>query len=373
MLTAALRISKLIIPLVLSSVATGCTDVDIQASEAVVHYHSVLVEPVEINRSFELGRKIVGKVQSNNHAKLGYEFGGKLLEIYVDAGDDVIKGQKIALMDSSQLVIQRKEIEARIREIKAQRKMTSRSLSRNTKLKDKGFIVQNQLDELKSQVESLKAKIDTLKVQRDSIDLKIFNSTLTSPFSGVISKRFVDAGSVVSAGEAIVMVLKNHSSEIQVGIPATLVDAINNAVTYRAQIGKVTHLAEVISIGAKVNDIAQTIPVRLSLLDDEGVVDGAFAEVIFPQQYNIEGAWLPLTALKKGVRGLWNVYILAQPDANGLYRTVKKDVQVNYFDGERVYVSGAIETGDLVVKTGLQRLESGQLVQLASKHDIRNL
>ena len=89
------------------------------------------------------------------------------------------------------------------------------------------------------------------------------------------------------------------------------------------------------------------------------------------------GAWLPLTALTEGSRGLWSAYAVeaAPGDARAAQgreiggdtaggRLAVQPLEVLYQDGDRVYVRGPLAAGEILVAAGLHRVVPGQLVRV---------
>jgi hypothetical protein len=87
---------------------------------------------------------------------------------------------------------------------------------------------------------------------------------------------------------------------------------------------------------------------------------GEIARLRVSQTEQMQGFWLPTTALSRGERGLWSCFaIVRDGDA---YRVEKRDVEVLYTEGDRVLVRGTISANEDVVSSGTQRLVNGQIV-----------
>ena len=69
------------------------------------------------------------------------------------------------------------------------------------------------------------------------------------------------------------------------------------------------------------------------------------------------GTWIPIKALSQSDGGLWSVYTV---DKNN---SISKElVEVIYYEGKNVYVSGTLSDGDLVIKGGATKVIEGQLI-----------
>jgi hypothetical protein len=72
------------------------------------------------------------------------------------------------------------------------------------------------------------------------------------------------------------------------------------------------------------------------------------------------GAWVPAASLANGVRGLWTLFVVSE--VNGKQVVQPRSVQVEYMEQDRAFVSGAIEQGDKLIVSGLQRFTPNQAV-----------
>jgi hypothetical protein len=91
--------------------------------------------------------------------------------------------------------------------------------------------------------------------------------------------------------------------------------------------------------------------------------------VTWQWQQNIDtsGYWLPSTALVKGIRGLWSIYVLGDGNAAQGFVVERRDVEVLYTDGERVLVRGTLDGTEKVITNGTNRIISGQKVKISKQ------
>ncbi|QWK19439.1 MAG: HlyD family secretion protein [Hydrogenobacter thermophilus] len=70
--------------------------------------------------------------------------------------------------------------------------------------------------ELKAQVEALDKEIESLKKQEELAQNYLSNTKLTAPFDGVVAKRYVSVGDVVSPGSPVYAIVKPDSMYVEV-------------------------------------------------------------------------------------------------------------------------------------------------------------
>jgi hypothetical protein len=95
----------------------------------------------------------------------------------------------------------------------------------------------------------------------------------------------------------------------------------------------------------------------LSPMQQQLMVAGDLVSLTVDIVQQKKGAWVPLSALATGIRGMWTLYVVS--DNQSIETRV---VSIEYADDVRAYVSGAISNGDKVVVNGIHRLTPQQKV-----------
>lgn len=227
---------------------------------------------------------------------------------------------------------------------------------------------QSQLDELlagtRSEViEAQQAALKQLQSRLTSLELDLEKSVLKAPFSGKVSQRYLDLGTAVSSGQAIARLVQVEQVKAHVGIPASLTSQIKIGEVQSIQVGQKSYRAKVTSFLPELDKATRTITVVLKLEDaaSKTLTAGQIVNWQLGQKISASGYWLPTTALVRGIRGLWSVYILGT--VPGGFQVERQDVEVLYTDGERVLVRGTLEGNEQIITNGTNRLVPGQKVR----------
>jgi multidrug efflux system membrane fusion protein len=85
------------------------------------------------------------------------------------------------------------------------------TLSRNQPLAEKRLISQEVFDAIKNKVTTIEAQLAIDQAALDQAQLNLSRCTLVSPISGICSKRYVDAGNLVTAGVTRLTNVRNYS------------------------------------------------------------------------------------------------------------------------------------------------------------------
>jgi RND family efflux transporter MFP subunit len=308
---------------------------------------------------YEVERLFIGRVSASQQANISFETQGIAEELLVDQGEKVSKGQALAKLDISLLKTQSRELAAQLRDTKSRRTLAENSLRRQKDLKANGFTAEQRIDELTSEVESLVAVQSRLGASLNANDIRLKKAVLKAPFNGVVSRRFVDAGTVVDPSQPIFQIIDEGGLELNVGIPAGLVGSLVTGDSYIAQIDGVETTAIFISAAAHLDQISQSVPVRFALTDIEAR-DGQTAVVGITKKQQIAGFWVPIESVTEGMRGSWVVYGLEGTSA--LKTLTQSAVEILHVDDDSFYVKADI-TGDIVA-SGMHKVVPGQLVEL---------
>ncbi len=382
------------------------------------------VETIKVNlvNSYQVDRTYTGTIVPRRTSFLGFEQAGKLVNLTVDQGEQVKVGTPLAFLDTKnlkakqqELLAERKQVKALLQELLAgsrsetiaaaqstvkslhsQLELAQTKAQRRQELYTSGAISREQLDEATTEVKTLQARLNESQSQLDelltgtrpekieaqqalleqldaklaSLELELEQSTLKAPFTGRIAKRFVDEGTVVSAGESIFTLVEAQTLEVHIGVPVNTANQIPLGSNQQLQIGARTYQAQVLSTLPQLDSATRTLTVVLGLEQSAAreVRAGQVARLKLSETIANSGYWLPTTALVRGVRGLWSCYVLGNSeilanDPNKAFRVEQREVEVLQTESDRVLVRGTIQNSDRVIVNGNHRLVTGQLVR----------
>ena len=325
-------------------------------------YLGVDVLIAEPSDNYRVERLFVGRVEAAQRADIGFEFPGKVAAIRVNDGDPVRQGEVLAEMDRQFLDVAGRQLEAQLKQARADLELVESSLKRQQTLRQKGFAAEQQLDELRAQRVSLQASIERLQAGQQANALRIEKSRLVAPFDGVVSQRYRDVGAVVTEGMPLIQLLESSRLEVLVGVPVRMVNDLEVGGLFDIRVNGMSYPGELLTISQDLNMATRTVLLRFAL-PDSPVRDGELAVVRLAETLVAEGYWLPAESLVEGMRGLWNIYALSD-EVDGLYRIEAMTVQVIHVADDRVYVQGSL-AGRKIVQGGLHRVVPGQQVQMA--------
>ncbi|MEQ8406215.1 MAG: efflux RND transporter periplasmic adaptor subunit [Oceanicaulis sp.] len=301
-----------------------------------------------------------GLVEARRSSALGFETGGRVAEISADVGDRVVAGQSLARLDTRSLAASLAAARAQAAAADAQARLAEVTLERRRTLVEQGHVSAQALDQAEADYNAARASAAASRATADQVRVQIDLATLTAPYDAVIVARSLDEGAVAAPGGAVLTLVEDSALEIRVGLPAGQARKITPGELYPFDIAGEQHTARLRAQTGVISSGARSVEAVFDLEDAAGVQSGAVARLLLSTELRQRGFWAPLSALSEGRRGLWSVYALvAEGDA---WRLEPRPVEILHSEGDRVFLTGAVEEGSLILSAGVHRVTPGQRV-----------
>ncbi|GER06787.1 RND transporter MFP subunit [Iodidimonas muriae] len=326
----------------------------------------VSVLKVNIRDHYDISRGFTGRAVSRRQADLGFDSGGIVRRVLVDTGAIVEKGQILAVLDTDRLLARRSELVAQLAEADANLVVAQKTAERSRALFKQGHVTEQRLDDAVANADTAKARRSSANAALASLEVDIEKSRLIAPFDGMVSRRLLDEGAIVAAGEPVLSLIENGGLEAEVGMPLDFAHrlAAGDHVPLSTQDGDLV-FAQVKAIVPFVRGETRTALVTMDITGDASqlIADGSLVTARITDPVNTSGFWLPLEALTADVRGLWRVYKVVL-DEQGRHHVVFENVQILHNEVDRVFVSGTVRDGDLIIDGGVARVTPGKHVDI---------
>ena len=163
---------------------------------------------------------VSGPVSPYEEMQLGVELSGqRVTALNVDVGQSVRKGQVLLELDHRTLDSELAQAEASLRQAQASLSLAQVSYDRGAKLAAEQLISAGNLDELRATRVQAEAQVATARAGRDAAKLRRDFAQLRAPADGVISKRLVQPGQVVAAGNELLRLIRDGRLEWRAELP----------------------------------------------------------------------------------------------------------------------------------------------------------
>ncbi|MBO6796901.1 efflux RND transporter periplasmic adaptor subunit [Maricaulis sp.] len=303
-----------------------------------------------------------GVVAAARQSALGFQQGGRIEEILVDVGDQVLAGQPLARLDTRTLEAQIAAADAQTREAAAQTALARDTQGRQQILLERGHISQQRYDEIVTSTDAARARQNAAAASADAMRVQLDLAVIEAPYAGVITARSSDEGAIAAPGTPVLELVETSAREVRIGLPAAVIGTLENGQIYRFE-GESGEFSAVFRSNTGLMDRqTRTVSAVFDIAPDQPVIIGEIARLVVETPVGTDGFWVPTDALAESRRGLWSVFIL-QPEADE-YRLEARIVETVRVEAERVFVRGAVDDGEYILAAGLQRVTAGQLVAL---------
>ena len=140
----------------------------------------------------------------------------------------------------------------------------------------------NQLKE--SEVRVAQAGVGQAQAGRQSAGVMLGYSTLTAPFAGVITARFVDPGSMATPGVPIIVVADDSQYRLEATVPEKLANTLHVGAAVKVQLDalQADWSATLVQMIPSADASSHSLQVKARLPRDQRVYSGLFGRLLLP-------------------------------------------------------------------------------------------
>jgi len=332
------------------------TQGSVPASAAVpaapIEVHVTRLSTGPITRTILLPAQVLPLQQATLYAKVS----GYLQSISVDKGDRVAAGAALARIEVPELMAARAKQQAELRAAEAEYGRLEESLHRAPDL-----VVPQMVDQSRGRLEVAQANFD----QSETL---LRYSTVTAPFAGIVTQRFVDPGALIQAGTsngAAIVTLMNFSkvrlqvavpeleaSRVTVGQPVLISTENLPGKTFEGKVARFTYALDVAS---------RTMLAEVGLDNPELLLrPGMLVTAKLGIERHENAALLPSEAIAMEKT---NAFVYAV-DGD---RAVKRPVKLGFTDGKNAEVIEGVKPEDVLILVGPGPFGDGQPVRVVAQ------
>jgi RND family efflux transporter MFP subunit len=331
-----------------------------------------------------------GYVTARRRATVSAKVTGKVLEVFVEEGKPVHKGQVLAKLDDSQvraaLAVGEAQLETARRgaaEDEARLREAELTLGRREQLVKEQVISKSELDSARAEVESLRARIavanQQVKVSESMVNQRrtdLADMQVRAPFDGVAISKDAQPGemiSPVSAGggftrSGIATIVDMSSLEIEVDVSESYINRVHPGMPVEAVLDAYPDWripAHVIATIPSADRQKATVRVRIGfeqldpkILPDMGVKVSFLNERPATEAEATRPRLLVPSRAVRSTDGKSIVFVLKDD------RVERRAVSVGIASGDQTEVLAGVSAGERVVVDGPQTLKDGDKVKV---------
>lgn len=311
---------------------------------------------------------VSGTVVSQNNSKIAAEVSGRLTSLS-SIGTRVVQGDVIARIDDSLLKIKLKEAQANVLNRKAHLRYLEAEVVRKKKLFKQNLSPATELDETISIRDIAQGDMTVAQAQLDNIVQNLAYTQLKAPFSGIVTERIANLGEYVENGGAIIRLVEIENSEASIFTPIVAFQFLKEAKQLLVESPLGSGYAMIKAIVPVANARSHLMEVRLDMSTFDWPIGLNFKAQV------ANGASEMLLAVPRDA-------LVLRRDGVSVFRANKNDkgviaekisVTVGAGMGGFVAVTStdagkSIQTGDLIIIRGAERLKDGQSVAIKNNN-----
>lgn len=392
--TQVLRILLLSVP-IFAFAAEGCRESsagEAQSAEALPIAPVATVTRAPLSNSLSVAGQFLPLQEVELHAKVA----GYIRRISVDIGDRVRTGQVLATLDIPEVTAQVEGADAGVRQTQEQITRAKSEILRAQASYDAlhsaaqrlqqasdqrpGLIAQQELDDAlakdragAAQVDSAKSALSATEQQlgvsradRQHYSALADYSRITAPFSGIVTWRYADTGSLIQAGTSnsasmpVVKLAQVDALRLRLPVPESLAGFVRVGTTASIHVqalgetltGKISR-----STGA-LDPSTRTMQVEIDVPNADGKLSpGMYADVTMNIQRAGDALVVPVQAVDQSGS---EPFVMLVNSANKVERRV---IHIGVSTANRVEVLSGLKEGDHVIVANLATFQPGESVQ----------
>ena len=242
------------------------------------------------------------------------------------------------------------------------------NLIRVRELYEKGLAPKGDLDNAETTLRVSEAQVESSLANLRNSQIQLEYCNIRAPFSGYITKRLLDVGSLVSSGNQstsnIIFILSDlRNLKVMVNILDKDINAINEVEeaiittdTYKDEFfsGKIKRTSQALDLSTR------TMPVEIDIENKNNKLKpGMFANIDLILSKHENALLIPLQSILKDDKGNF-VYTISQDSLS-----VKRYITKGYEEDNKAEILDGISSTDKIVTVGQELIREGTKVKIS--------
>lgn len=318
----------------------------------------VTVETAEIS----VGPLISGDLRAQREATVRAELGGSVLQVVPEEGQPVRRGALLARIEARPQEDMLRSAQSMVRSAEEALSVAARELARTERLVQGGALAERELESARNTVIAARAQRDDAQARLASARKALGDATVAAPISGLVARRHVNRGDVVSPGTELYTIIDPSSMRLEASVPSEQLGAVSVGATVNFQVrgypGQ-TFAGRIERISPMADAVTRQVPIFVTIPNAQGrLVAGLFAEGRVLQEVK-RALVVPLTAVNERSGAPWVLRVREG-------KTEKVPVTLGLRDGqtERVELASGVADGDILLVGAAQGMTPGTPVRI---------
>lgn len=303
--------------------------------------------------------ELQGNVQTKQNVLVYPEVPGILKEVLVKEGQQVKKGQILAVIDDGGL---------------AQQVLLSQT---NEQLAKTTFERQKRLwnEKIGSEIQFLQAKASYTSQKNATNQLKqqLKKFTVYAPFSGIIDDIFKEKGTVVAPGQRseLFRVINLSNMYIETDVPENYITSITKGKKVEVNfpiLGKIVN-SKIRQVGNFINPSNRSFKIEIGVPNqDLEIKPNLTAKLKLNDYTNTKAILIPQSIISENAEGQQFIYVVKDKRENNLAIAERLVIETGKTQGDFIEVTKNLNTDTEIILEGARSVNNGQAVKVINKN-----
>ena len=304
-------------------------------------------------QSFEHQIEIQANIKTRQNVLIYPEFAGRLITLKVVEGQNVKKGNLLALIDDAGITDQ-------LDQMILQLNLAKTTFERTQRLWDQKIGSEMMYLEAKTRYKAAQKQVSQIKQQ-------LAKTKIYAPFNGVIDEIQARLGSNLIPGITPVLRIVNLNTMFaESDVPENYLSNITKGSKAKVSIPALNQIqnTEIHQTGNFITPSNRTFRVEARLENPEGLIKPNLnARISVMDYFNPEAIMIPLRVVREDAKNQPYVFVLSKPEKDNGFTTEQRMVTLGKSKEEMVEIIEGLTIGELVVEEGVSLLVTNQKVK----------
>ena len=304
-------------------------------------------------QAFEHQIEIQANIKTRQNLLIYPEFAGRLIKLKVTEGQNVKKGNLLALIDDA-------GIKDQLDQMRLQLNLAKTTFERTQRLWDQKIGSEMMYLEAKTRYKAAQKQVSQIKQQ-------LAKTKIYAPFNGVIDEIQARLGSNLIPGMTPVLRIVNLNNMFaESDVPENYLSNITKGSKAKVSIPALNQIqnTEIHQTGNFITPSNRTFRVEARLENPKGLIKPNLnARLIVLDYVNPEAIMIPLRVVREDAKSQSYVFVLSKPEKDNGFTTEQRMVTLGKSKEEMIEIIEGLNAGELVVEEGVSLLVANQKVK----------
>lgn len=314
-------------------------------------------------------QEAVGTVRARNSAVISARIAGSVSRVYPREGDRVAKGELLLAIDAAEsgaaaagALSGVEEASRALQEARSRKRLAEATFQRYRRLFEQQAVTRQEFEERQMEQEVADegvarsaARLSQARQSANAAGTVAGYAKVTSPISGVVLAKQVEAGQTVFPGTPLMTVEGDQGFRLEVAAPEGLLGKVKPGDQVGVAVEGASLTGRVSEVVPTVDPVSRTFTVKIEV-QAKGLRSGSYGKALFKTGAR-QGIAVPAAAvIERGA--LTSVWVVS---GQGIARL--RLVKLGRAEGERVEILSGLSAGERIVTAGADKVTDGAKVE----------